>query len=182
MADLGKLRYFLGIEVARQSDSLFLCQRKYILDILQECGMLGARPATFPMEQHLRLSSDSGDDLPDPSCYHRLIGRLIYLTITRPELSYSIHILSQFMHRPKQLHWDAALRVLRYLKQSPGSGLLLHRPSSLFITAYCDSDWAACPMTRRSLTGYFILLGGCPISWKTKKQSTVARSSAEAEY
>ncbi|PKI78821.1 hypothetical protein CRG98_000781 [Punica granatum] len=180
--DLGKLRYFLRIEVARQPYCLFLCQRKYSLDILQETGMLGARPSSFPMEQHLRLNSESGEDLQDPSSYRRLVGRLIYLTITRPELSYPVHILSQFMQRPKQAHWDAALRVLRYLKQSPGNGILLRRPSSLSITAYCDSDCAACPMTRMSLTGYFIMLGGCPISWKTKEQSTVARSSAEAEY
>ncbi|PKI49958.1 hypothetical protein CRG98_029632 [Punica granatum] len=148
----------------------------------KETGMLGARPAAFPMGQHLKINSESGEDLENPSRYRRLVGRLIYLTTTRPELSYPVHILSQFMQRPKQAHWDAALRVLRYLKQSPGNGVLLRRPSSLSITAYCDSDWAACPMTRRSLTGYFIMLGGCPISWKTKKQSTVPRSSAEAEY
>ncbi|PKI62918.1 hypothetical protein CRG98_016677 [Punica granatum] len=151
--DLGKLRYFLGIEVARQPDCLFLCQRKYSLDILQETGMLGARPASFPMEQHLRLNSELGEDLQDPSRYRCLVGRLIYLTITRLELSYPVHILSQFMQRSKQTHWDAVLRVLRYLKQSPGNGILLRRSSSLSITAYYDSDWAACPMTRRSLTG-----------------------------
>lgn len=179
--DLGSLRYFLGIEVTRKNSGLFLSQRKYALDILTECGMLGSRPSQFPMEQHHRLSTSTSVTLTDPAQYRRLVGRLIYLTITRPELSYSLHVLAQFMHEPRQDHWDAAMRVLRYLKQSPGQGIFL-RPNSLELQAYCDSDWAGCPLTRRSVTGYFITLGGCPISWKTKKQTTVSRSSAEAEY
>lgn len=179
--DLGSLRYFLGIEVSHLESGLFLNQRKYTIDILTECGMLGSRPTFFPMEQRHGLSGDSGSLFSDPGRYRRLVGRLIYLTITRPELSYSIHILSQFLHSPRQPHWEAALRVVRYLKQSPGQGILL-RPTSLDISAYCDSDWASCPMTRRSTTGYFITIGGSPVSWKTKKQTTVSRSSAEAEY
>lgn len=180
--DLGSLKYFLGIEVARNSDGLFLCQRKYTLDILTECGMLGARPSAFPMAQQHGLSVDSGEPLEDPTQYRRLIGRLIYLTITRPELCYSVHILSQFMQSPRQPHWNAAVRVLRYLKQNPGQGIFLRKPTSLQLAGYCDSDWASCPTTRRSVTGYFVTLGGCPVSWKTKKQNTVSRSSAEAEY
>ncbi|PKI72597.1 hypothetical protein CRG98_006974 [Punica granatum] len=156
-------------------------QRKYVLDILAECGMLASRPSPFPMEQRHHLSMSSSDLLSDPGKYRRLIGRLIYLTITRPELSYSLHTLAQFMQEPRQDHWDAAMRVLRYLKQSPGQGIYL-RPTSLELEAFCDSDWASCPLTRRSVTEYFIMLGGCPISWKTKKQSTVSRSSTEAEY
>ena len=179
--DLGSLKYFLGIEVTRMDSGIFLSQRKYVLDILTECGMLGSRPSSFPMEQHHRLSTCSSDLLSDPAKYRRLVGRLIYLTITRPELSYSLHVLAQFMQEPRQGHWDAAMRVLRYLKQSPAQGIFL-RPHSLELEAYCDSDWASCPLTRRSVTGYFITLGGCPVSWKTKKQTTVSRSSAEAEY
>ncbi|PKI58854.1 hypothetical protein CRG98_020753 [Punica granatum] len=87
----------------------------------------------------------------------------------------------QFMLEPRQDHWDAAMRVLRYLKQSPGQGIFL-RPTSLELEAFCDSDWASYPLTRFSITGYFIMLGGCPVSWKMKKQTTVSRSSAEAEY
>lgn len=160
---------------------LFLSQRKYTLDILTESGMMGTRPSHFPMEQNHKLAVSSSALLPDSERYRRLVGRLIYLTITRPELSYPLHILAQFLKEPRQDHWDAALRVLRYLKQSPGQGIFL-RPDCLSLEAYCDSDWASCPLTRRSITGYFITLGGCPISWKTKKQTTVSRSTAEAEY
>ncbi|KAJ4758369.1 Retroelement pol polyprotein-like [Rhynchospora pubera] len=182
MKDLGVLKYFLGIEIARGSEGLFLCQRKYTLDILAESGLLGAKPTTFPIEQNHKLLSATGPLLDDPERYRRIVGRLIYLTITRPELCYSVHVLAQFMQAPLQAHYDAAIRVLRYLKGNPGQGVVLRADSDLRLYAYCDSDWASCPLTRRSLTGYFVMLGQSPISWKTKKQHTVSRSSAEAEY
>ena len=182
LKDLGTLKYFLGIEAARNTFGLFLCQRKYTLDILKDAGLLGAKPAVTPMEQNHNLARASGHLLHDPGRYRRLVGRLVYLSITRPDICYAVHILTQFLHEPRQEHMDAVHRVLRYLKGSPGQGILLRSDSSLQLYAFCDSDWAACPLTRRSLTAYFINLGSSPISWKTKKQPTVARSSAEAEY
>jgi Reverse transcriptase (RNA-dependent DNA polymerase) len=180
--DLGTLKYFLGIEVARSRKGIFLSQRKYTIDILKETGLLGAKPADFPMDQNLKLNSEDGHLLNNPSPYRRLVGRLIYLTITRPEITYAVNMLSQFMHNPRQPHMDAATRVLRYLKSSPGKGILMSSESSHQLSAFCDSDWASCPTTRRSITGYCTFLGSSPISWRTKKQNTVSRSSAEAEY
>ncbi|KAH9685044.1 protein kinase domain-containing protein [Citrus sinensis] len=180
--DLGTLKYFLGIEVARSKQGIFLNQRKYALDILQDSGQLGTRPCSFPMEQNLKLSNDQGTLCQNPDQYRQLVGRLIYLTITRPEITYAVNILSQFMHTPRRPHYDATLRVLRYIKSSPGASILLSSTSSLELSAFSDSDWASCPMNRRSTTGYFIMLGNSPISWKTKKQPVVSRSSAEAEY
>lgn len=172
MKDLGRLKYFLGIEVARNSDGLFLCQRKYALDILTEVGLLGSKPDAFPMEQNHKLDLATGPLLSNPERYRRLVGRLIYLTITRPELSYCVHTLAQFMHSPRQEHWDVIIRVLRYLKGNPGQGLFFSCNSNLQLYAYCDFDWASCPLSRRSLSGYFVILVNSPISWKTKKQHT----------
>ena len=182
MKDLGRLKYFLGVEVARNDEGIFLCQRKYALDIISEAGLLGAKPSPFPIEQNHSLALACGNLLEVPERYRRLVGRLIYLSFTRPDLAYAVHILAQFMQAPRVEHWDAALRVVRYLKGSPGQGILLPSSCDLHLVGWCDSDWASCPLTRRSLTGWIVFLGGSPISWKTKKQHTVSRSSAEAEY
>ncbi|BBH06980.1 wall-associated kinase 2 [Prunus dulcis] len=182
LKDLGDLKYFLGIEVSRSPKGLYLSQRKYALDILKDSGLIGARPTFFPMEQNLKLNNEDGELLHNPETYRRLVGRLIYLTITRPDIVHTVHILSQFMQSPRTTHKDAADRLLHYLKGTPGQGILLSSSNNFQLRAYCDSNWASCPMTRRSTTGYFVLLGESPISWKTKKQDTVSRSSAEAEY
>jgi len=134
------------------------------------------------MEQNLKLTNDQGEILNDASHYRRLVGRLIYLTITRPDIMYSVNILSQFMHTSRKPHWDVALRVVRYLKNNPGLGLLFSSSSSLQLRAYCDANWANCPMTRRSTSGYCVFLEDSLISWKTRKQKTVSRSSAKAKY
>jgi len=135
---LGPLKYFLGIEVARGPQGLFLCQRKYTLEIIEECGLLGAKPTEFPMETNHKLALAIGSNLNDVTRYRHFVSRLIYLTITRPELCYEIHVLSQFMHNPKKEHMEAGKRVLTYLKAVPRQGLLLQSNSNLKAYAYCD--------------------------------------------
>ncbi|XP_073138274.1 secreted RxLR effector protein 161-like [Henckelia pumila] len=156
-------------------------------------GLAGAKVFETPMEQNLKLTlikldaynkGTSSDDilLENPKEYRRLIGRLLYLTIIRPNIFFVVQALSQFMSKPKTSHMDAAIRVLKYLKNAPDFGILLSSQSSFRLKAYCDSDWATCPMSRKFITGYCIKLGDSLLSWKTKKQSAVSRSSAEAEY
>ena len=126
--------------------------------------------------------SGKGDLLKDPGHYRKLVGRLIYLTISRPDITYFVHVLSRFMHQPCKLHMEVALRVVRYLKNAPDQGLFFSSNSDFRLLAYCDSDWPGFPITRRSTTGYCVFLGPSLVSWRSKRQKTVSLSSAEAEY
>ncbi|XP_072076569.1 secreted RxLR effector protein 161-like [Arachis hypogaea] len=134
------------------------------------------------MDYSTQLSKSTGTPLANNTEYRKLIGRLLYLANTRPEISYAVGKLSQFLECPTDKHFDAGLRVLRYLKSAPAQGLFFSTKSDLEVTGYSDSDWAACPDSRRSVSGYCFFLGTSLITWKSKKQNVVARSSAEAEY
>ena len=182
MKDLGHLKYFLGLEVACSAEGFYLCQRKYCTDVVTEVGILVCKPAGFPMDKRHGVSLAKGSPFPDPERYRRLVGRLVYLAATRPDLTYSIHILTQFMQKLDNAHWDGGMHVVRYLKGTLGQGIMLREAPPLHITGWSDSDWEGCPVTQRSLTGWLVQLGTSIISWKTKKQGTVSLSSTEAEY
>lgn len=143
--------------------------------------MLGAAPIDTPMERGLKLF-DKSDLLKDQGRYRRLVGRLIYLTVLRPDITYVVHVLSRFMHQPREAHMEAALRVVHYLKNALGQGLFFFSSNDFRLRPYYDSDWAGYPLTRRSTTGYCVFLGPSLISWRSKRQKTVSLSSVEAEY
>ncbi|KAK4406185.1 Retrovirus-related Pol polyprotein from transposon RE1 [Sesamum angolense] len=180
--DLGHAKYFLGLEIARSTAGTSITQHKFIRDIVRDAGLLSAKSVSSPLPVGLKLSSHSSIPLIDPEPYRRLVGRLLYLSFTRPDISFGAQQLSQFVHAPCTIHMEAALHLVRYLKGCPERGLFFPASTPFTLTAYCDADWASCVDSRRSLTGYCIFLGAALISWKTKKQTTVARSTAEAEY
>ncbi|XP_071740095.1 uncharacterized mitochondrial protein AtMg00810-like [Rutidosis leptorrhynchoides] len=180
--DLGLARYFLSIELCRTHKGTYLHQRKYILDLLTDAGLTATKPTNSPLPQHLKLSIDTGTPLQEPDSYRRLIEKLLYLAMTKPDISYDVQHLSQFISALKDFHMQDAIYLLRYLKSTISKGLFYPIQPNLKVAEFSDADWASCVMTRKSLTGYCVFLGHALVSWKTKKQVRVSRSSTEAEY
>ena len=131
MTDLGPLHYFLGIEITSLPDGYRLSQQRYTLDLLARSGLTDTRTAATSMELHLQLRASDGTPLPDPSRYRHLVGSLVYLAVTRPDISHAVHILSQFVSAPTSVHYAHLLRVLRYLRGTPSRSLFYSRRSSL---------------------------------------------------
>jgi hypothetical protein len=181
MKDLGPLSYFLGLQISSSFDGYYLTKAKYTSDLISRAGITNSKIVDTPIEYNNRLNTHDREPLPNATLYRQLVGSLVYLTVTRPDISYAVHIVSQFMATSRSLHYATVLRILRYLKGTLFHGLHFSSQSSLTLQAYSDADWVGDPTDRRSTTGYCFLLGDSLISWRSKKQSVVARSSTEAE-
>ncbi|KAJ8750403.1 hypothetical protein K2173_014318 [Erythroxylum novogranatense] len=144
--------------------------------------MVDCRPAETPIVVNHGLKIEEDAKLADRECYQRLVGKLIYLSHTRPDIAYAVGIVSQFMHKPQVQHMEATMRIVRYLKGSPGKGIVFQKHRHLEVTSYTDADWAGNPVDRRSTSGYFTLVGGNLVTWKSKKKKVVVLSSAKAEF
>ena len=182
MKDIGLMHYFLGMEVWQSIGRIFLGQGKYILDILKRFGMLDCRPMSTPMITNWKKIDASDSELVDPTLYRRLIGSLMYLVNTRPDICFAVNTLSQFMVEPKREHWVAAKHVLRYLRGTVDYGLMYVRSDGVKLAGFTDSDWAGSVVDRKSTSGCCFSLGSAVVSWFSRKQKSVALSSAEAEY
>ena len=166
--DLGRLSYFLGLEVHYGANSIFLSQAKYTYDILDRANLLDAKPIASPLASGIQLTS-TGDPFPDPTLYRSLVGALQYLTITCPDLLYVVNSVSQFLPAPTIDHFQAIKRILRYVKGTLSYGLSFTRGSSLLVLGYSNVEWAHCVETRHSTYGYSIFLEGNLVSWSAKK-------------
>jgi hypothetical protein len=182
MKDLGPLSYFLGISVNRHSKGMFLSQKKYAEEIIERAGMSSCKPSPTPVDTKTKLSGVSGNPYHDPTEYRSLAGALQYLTFTRPDISYAVQQVCLFMHDPKTQHMSALKRIIRYVRGTIDFGLHLYPSSIDKLISYTNADWAGCPDTRRSTSGYCVYLGDNLISWSVRRQPTLSRSSAEAEY
>jgi hypothetical protein len=182
MKDLGYLRYFLGIEVAYSPRGYLLSQSKYVADILERARLTDNKTVDTPIEVNPRYSSSNGLPLIDSTLYRTIVGSLVYLTITRLNIAYLVHVVNQFVASPTTIHWAAVLRILRYLWGTVFQSLLLSSTSFLELRAYSDADHRSDLTNRKSITGFCIFLGDSLISWKSKKQYIVSQSSTEAEY
>ena len=178
LRDLGPMKYFLVLEIARSSDGIHVCQRKYALDLLDETGLLGCKPSSVSMDPSIKFSKEEGGALVDAEAYRCLIGRLMYLQITRPDITFAVNKLSQFSCAPRQSHLTAVLKILHYIKGTVGQSLFYSSKTELQIQAFADADWGSCQDTRRSTSGHCIFLGTSLITWKSKKQQVVSQSTA----
>ncbi|KAM3387017.1 hypothetical protein ACQJBY_010110 [Aegilops geniculata] len=144
--------------------------------------MLNCKPAPTPVDTKAKVSAVEGSPASDAPLYRSIVGALQYLTLTRPDIQYAVQHVCLHMHAPRDTHWALVKRILRYIRGTTAMGLTLTASPDTSLAAYSDADWAGCPDTRRSTSGYCVYLGPSLISWSSKRQPTVSRSSAEAEY
>ncbi|KAK4408869.1 Retrovirus-related Pol polyprotein from transposon RE1 [Sesamum angolense] len=182
MSDLGLMHFFLGIEINQEKEGIFICQRKYTETLLKKFKMESCKTVTTPLVTGEKYQKEDGSQKVDGSMYRSLIGSLLYLTATRPDIMFATSLLSRFMQSPSQVHYAAAKRILRYLRGTKDFGIWYKSTNDAKLLGYTDSDWAGSVDDMKSTSGYTFSLGSGIFSWASKKQATVAQSSAEAEY
>lgn len=141
MKELGQLKHFLGLEVDRTQEEIFLHQQKYSKDLLNKFGMLECKPISTPMEPNAKICAHEGRDLEDATMYRQLVGSLIYLTLTRPDISYVVGVMSRYMQNPKKPHLEAIRRILRYVKSTLDNGVLYKKGENCKLVGYCDANF-----------------------------------------
>ena len=182
MTDLGKMRYFLGIEVLQQVDGIFICQKRYAQEVLKRFKMENCNPVHNPIVPGTKLSKDVTGEKVDSTFYKQIVGSLMYLTATRPDTMFVVSLISRFMESPTEIHLAAAKRVLRYLKGTISLGILYKKGGHTELRGYSDSDYAGDLDDRKSTSGYLFMLSSGAVCWSSKKQPVVSLSTTEAEF
>ncbi|XP_024164182.1 secreted RxLR effector protein 161-like [Rosa chinensis] len=182
VSDLGIMHYFLGIEIVQSVEGIFITQKKYAKTILKKFKMLGCKSVATPLVVNENFQKEDGSGSANESIYRSLVGSLLYLTATRPDLMYAASLLSRFMHKPTKVHYGAAKRILRYIQGTIEFGIMYERNVEPKLFGFCDSDWGGSVDDLKSTSGYTFILGTGVFYWASKKQKSVALSTAEAEY
>jgi hypothetical protein len=182
MSMMGELRYFFGFQIKQLQEGTFISQTKYIQDILNKFGMNDAKPIKKPMETNGHLDIDMGGKSVDQKVYRSMIGSLLYLCASRPNIMLSVYMCARFQADPKEVHLKAVKRIMRYLVYTPKFGLWYPKGSTFDLIDYFDADWAGCKIDRKSTSGTCQFLGRSLVSWASKKQNSVTLSIAEDEY
>ncbi|KAI3667117.1 hypothetical protein L6452_42165 [Arctium lappa] len=182
MSSMGELTFFLGLQVKQQKDGIFISESKYVKDILVKYGLSDSNPASTPMETHKQITADlEGEDV-HFHLYTSMIGSLMYLTTSRPDIIFPVCVCARFQVKPKQSHLQAGKRIFKYLREKPRLGLWYPYESTFDLIAYSDSDLGGANMDRKFTSGGCQLLGARLVSWQCKKQTTVSLSTTEVEY
>ncbi|KAG8499008.1 hypothetical protein CXB51_005388 [Gossypium anomalum] len=182
LKDLGQLNYFLSIQVTYDKGGVFLSQKKYILELLQKASMDRSKSTPTPITTTCKLTTTAGSPVEDEHLYRSIVGGLQYVVITRPEIAFSVNKVCQFMHRSLDSYFRAVKRILRYLQGTLDYGLQFSPSSKFLLEGFSDASWGSDTDDCRSISGFCIFLGGNPVSWSSRKQQVVSRSTAEAEY
>ena len=182
MSMMGELTYFLGLQVSQRNDGIFICQFKYLRDLLKKYGLEDASTAKTPMATATKLDQDDPGKTVDITSYRGMIGSLLYLTASRPDIMFSTFLCARFQANPKESHLIAVKRIFKYLKGTPNLGIWYPKGTCFDLIGYTDSDFARCKIDRKSTSGSCQFLRRRLVSWHSKKQHSVSNSTAEAEY
>ena len=182
MKDFGHLSYFLGLEVSSDFTGYYLSQAKYASDLLSRAGLTDTKVVSTPLEMNARLTPLDGIPLSNATLYRQLVGNLVYLIVTYPDIAHAVHLISQFLFAPHSTHYAAVIHIFRYIKGTMFHGLHFSAHSTIDLCAYSDADWAGNSTNLRSTTGFCFFLENFLISWCNKKQHIVSHSSTKAKY
>ena len=182
MSMCGELKYFLGLQIDQSEKGVFISQAAYAQSLVKRFGLTDSKISKTPMSATLKLARDEAGEDVDTKLYRGMIGSLLYLTASRPDLSFSVGVCARYQAKPKVSHLNAVKRIIKYVKGTENLGVYYSRNSNENLVGYCDADWAGCADDRKSTSGGCFFLGNNLISWLSKKQNSVSLSTAEAEY
>ncbi|XP_030945738.1 uncharacterized protein LOC115970217 [Quercus lobata] len=179
---VGELNYFLELQVKHQKEGIFISQEKYAKNFVKRFGLDSKKHTSTPMSSSVKLSLDVANVEVDPTLYRSMINSLLYLTVSRPDIAFSIEVCARFQAAPKESHLTAVKRIIRYINGTSNYEIWYSRDSNECLASYLDANWSGCIDDRKNTLGGCFYLGNNLVSWMSKKQNSVSLSTAEAEY